>query len=104
LTRITFSGTNKDGFYSSGLNIMGLSLSGTELIQFRAGSVLVGTTDLTTQLILPISNDAVTPTLAFGDSDSGFYESADDVIQIIGIAITADVILFLPQLVQIEHV
>ena len=27
----------------------------------------------------------------------------DDVIQIIGIAITADIILFLPQLVQVEH-
>lgn len=28
------------------------------------------------------TNDAVTPTLAFGDGDTGFYESADDVIRV----------------------
>lgn len=32
------------------------------------------------QLLLPSENDAVTPTLAFGDGDSGFYESSDDII------------------------
>jgi len=32
-----------------------------------------------------LSNDAVTPTLAFGDGDSGLYESADDTV-IMGIA------------------
>ena len=36
----------------------------------------------TAQLLLPLSNDATTPTLAFGDGDSGFYESADDAITI----------------------
>jgi hypothetical protein len=35
-------------------------------------------------LILPLSNDAVTPTLAFGDGDSGFYESSDDTLYISG--------------------
>ena len=29
-------------------------------------------------ILLPLSNDAVTPTIAFGDGDTGFYESADD--------------------------
>jgi hypothetical protein len=29
-------------------------------------------------LLLPIQNDATTPTLAFGDGDSGIYESVDD--------------------------
>ena len=32
----------------------------------------------TAQLILPSSNDAVTPTLAFGDGDTGFFEVSDD--------------------------
>lgn len=33
-------------------------------------------------LILPLENDAATPTLAFGNGDSGFYESTDDNISI----------------------
>ena len=33
-------------------------------------------------LVLPQHNDAVTPTLAFGDGDTGFYESSDDVLRI----------------------
>jgi hypothetical protein len=36
----------------------------------------------TEQVVLPLSNDAATPTLAFGDGDSGFYESADDTLKI----------------------
>lgn len=32
------------------------------------------------RLILPQENDGVTPTLAFGDGDTGLYESADDTI------------------------
>lgn len=44
-----------------------------------AGNVTVDTT--TAQLLLPSSNDAVTPTLAFGDEDMGFYEQVDDVLQ-----------------------
>ena len=35
-----------------------------------------------TQLTLPSENDAVTPTLAFGDGDSGFYERLDDIIYV----------------------
>lgn len=38
--------------------------------------------DTTGQLLLPLSNDATTPTLAFGDGDSGFYESSDNVLWI----------------------
>jgi len=33
-------------------------------------------------LLLPLLDDAATPTLAFGDGDSGFYESADDTIKV----------------------
>jgi len=35
-----------------------------------------------TRLTLPQENDAVTPTFAFGDGDTGFYESADDTLSI----------------------
>ena len=42
------------------------------------GDITIGATDATAQLILPSSNDASTPTLAFGDGDTGFYEDADD--------------------------
>lgn len=33
-------------------------------------------------VILPLHNDAVTPTLSFGDGDTGFYENTDDEISI----------------------
>jgi len=33
-------------------------------------------------LLLPQENDAATPTLSFGDGDSGLYESADDTLNI----------------------
>jgi hypothetical protein len=56
-------------------------------VTFKAGgNVELLTT--TAQLLLPLSNDAATPTLAFGDGDTGFYESTDDtlVVSSIGIA------------------
>ena len=34
------------------------------------------------RLIIPLANSPATPTLAFGDGDSGFYEGADDVIYV----------------------
>ena len=34
-------------------------------------------------LVLPLNNDAVTPTLAFGDGDTGFYETVDDEIRFV---------------------
>jgi len=43
----------------------------------------VTTGDITaTRVILPLENDPLTPELAFGDADSGFYESLDDVINV----------------------
>lgn len=42
----------------------------------------LGGTTATSQLLLPLSNDAVTPTLAFGDGDTGFYEGGDDVLRL----------------------
>ena len=41
-----------------------------------SGSITIS--EVTAQLKLPISNDASTPTLAFGDGDTGFYEASDD--------------------------
>jgi hypothetical protein len=41
-----------------------------------SGSITISET--TGQLLLPLSNDAATPTLAFGDGDTGFYERSDD--------------------------
>lgn len=49
-----------------------LTYNGTTLTMAGAGA----------QLLLPLENDAVTPTFAFGDGDSGFYEETDDVIAI----------------------
>lgn len=34
------------------------------------------------QVTVPLNNDAANPTIAFGDGDTGFYESADDSLQI----------------------
>lgn len=41
------------------------------------GSIAINKTS-TNQLILPFSNDATTPTLAFGDGNTGVYESQDN--------------------------
>ncbi len=50
---------------------------------WSGGNLLtMGTGDATTRILLPISNDAVTPTLGFGDGDSGLFESTDDVLQV----------------------
>jgi len=48
----------------------------------------IGASTATAQLKLPSSNDAVTPTLAFGDGDTGLYESAANTL---GIAIAGSV-------------
>ncbi len=58
-----------------------LITGGIEAVNINATQdVQIGITTATAQLLLPLSNDAVTPTLAFGDGDTGFFESADDII------------------------
>ncbi|MCK4386539.1 MAG: tail fiber domain-containing protein [Candidatus Pacebacteria bacterium] len=42
------------------------------------GNVGIGTDSPTSKLHLPSENDETTPTLSFGDGDSGFYERNDD--------------------------
>jgi hypothetical protein len=38
--------------------------------------------NVTDFLLLPLDNDPATPTLAFGDGDTGFYEAVDDVLRL----------------------
>lgn len=42
------------------------------------GSITVGAAE---HLVLPLHDDAATPTLAFGDGDSGIYETSDDILR-----------------------
>jgi hypothetical protein len=59
----------------------GVTAGDADLVWNDSTKVLqIGASTSTAQLKLPISNDAVTPTLAFGDGDSGLYESADDTL------------------------
>ncbi len=62
-----------------------------EFITNDAGSLIVGMTLLgsnlgigvatpLSKLSLPLENDATTPTLSFGDGDTGLYEISDDVL------------------------
>jgi hypothetical protein len=61
----------------TGLNTFNLITGGGDRLKIHnAGNIELMTT--TGQLLLPLSNDATTPTLAFVDGDSGFYEASDD--------------------------
>jgi hypothetical protein len=56
-----------------------------QLAVWTDATTIEGDPDLTwdgSQLLLPLDNDAVTPTLAFGDGDTGFYESADGILSV----------------------
>ena len=53
--------------------------SGVTKLETRAQ---VHTLEVGEHLLLPLENDATTPTLAFGDGDSGFYQGSDNVIHI----------------------
>ncbi len=58
---------------------------------FRSGGSFIDTQGALTwdgsHLKLPQTNDAVTPTLAFGDGDTGIYESADDFLSFTSVGI-----------------
>ncbi len=58
-------------------------MGGTSRLYLDTSAVYVDhdldlTDTATNHLLLPLSNDAVTPTLSFGDGDTGFYEISDD--------------------------
>jgi len=70
-----------DGSTGQGNNLLLLERESTPLFAVnRLGEVSVGgvTPVAGTKLLLPLENDAATPTLAFGDGNTGFYESADN--------------------------
>jgi len=52
----------------------------TSGVDFPAGNVSLTATN--NHLVLPQFSDALTPTLGFGDGDTGWFESADDTIQL----------------------
>lgn len=79
-TRLELVSTDTDGAGADG-DVLRVD-DGTDDVEF-VGNIGVGITPTTTNNILvPQSNDAVTPTIGFGDADSGFYESADDTLNI----------------------
>lgn len=55
----------------------GVTAGDADLVWNDTSKILqIGASTATAQLKLPSSNDATTPTLAFGDGDTGFYETA----------------------------
>jgi hypothetical protein len=67
-------------------NDSGLGRSAADIIHLIAGGLNVlqvdGTVGTKGQVLLPQEDLAATPTLAFGDGNTGFYESADNVLEI----------------------
>lgn len=55
------------------------TLDGDDDLTWASNALTIGAVTATSRLLLPSSNDAVTPTLGFGTSyDTGFYEHADN--------------------------
>ncbi len=81
---LNLSGTSSVGVVNTGQNIddpiVDTLTAGS--ITTRGDSSLGGTPRIGSKLNLPQENDPTTPTLSFGDGDSGFYEGADDSIRI----------------------
>jgi hypothetical protein len=61
----------------------GVTAGDADLVWDDSGKALqIGASTATAQLKLPSSNDAATPTLAFGDGDTGLYESAANTLSV----------------------
>lgn len=77
-TQYELNATNINGSGTDGI-VMVVD-DGTDDVRF-IGSIGAGITPTTTNaLLVPSEDDAATPTLAFGDADTGFYESSDDTL------------------------
>lgn len=63
------------GMTSVAADTLSLSVGGLEALRLEEDSSV-------TQAIFPQSNTSATPTIAFGDGDTGFYESSDDVLDV----------------------
>lgn len=70
-------GDGDTGIYEIGDDNLGIGVAGALDAQISANALEL---ESGTELVLPQDNDDVTPTIRFGDGDSGFYESADDFI------------------------
>lgn len=56
-----------------------LNNAGSDTVNILAnGNFGLGIASPTSKIHLPLENDAVTPTISFGDGDTGFYEQSDD--------------------------
>ena len=77
---------NADATYKMHLGVTAKTITDiTDTVQIDSinNEVGIGTAPVSgSSLALSSHNDAATPTLSFGDGDTGFYESADDVFQI----------------------
>ncbi len=71
----TFEGDVDTGVGHAGADILSLIAGGVEAMRLTETAGVI-------QAIVPLSNTPATPTIAFGDGDSGFYENQDDVIGI----------------------
>jgi len=71
---------------ASGNDTLQLYINSEKKYEFQSDSFVISPTTIisgtTSQLILPLSDDASTPTLAFGDGNTGFYESADNTLRL----------------------
>ncbi|MDP2717105.1 hypothetical protein, partial [Rheinheimera sp.] len=72
----SFVGDTDTGLYAVSANIFGLAAGGTQVAQVKNG----GTAQTTQFIVSPgaLLGTTNTPSLAFGDGDTGFYESGDD--------------------------
>ena len=75
IPQYSFASDPDSGMFLVGADILGLSAGGIEAAR------LVETAGVP-QLIVPLVNAVATPTLAFGDGDSGFFQPLDDNIQV----------------------
>jgi len=76
LFKITISKTGFSEQDQDDIDILELG----SIVQDTSGNLGVGGVTPVSALTLPLENDAVTPTLSFGDGDTGMYEVADDTI------------------------
>ncbi len=83
--QITWESANGNQVIAQITNSDNLAFAGaTGDYTFSDGNVGIGTTSPTSLLHIneTASDEATTPTLSFGDGDTGFYESADDNLQV----------------------
>ena len=95
---LMFTDGDSTDFVVAGGSLTGVSSTGSpldnQIAVFTDGTTIEGDANFTwtgttlaiagagAQLLLPLENDQATPTLAFGDGNTGFYEQSDNVLAI----------------------